>query len=185
MMMHRVWQTVSWLVIFVLIGCVHSVKADDDSTGLVGKRVRVSLSTEQVLPKGEVTKCQNDSLWLEIGEGDKVVRRVFSFYDIRKVEVSRGTHRNVLKGTLIGLGTGAMLGCFGGASASDDDFYVSQGTQAALGAAVLGAVGALVGTAVGAMSKTEKWEESSMQAICISLAPMEQNTVGLALSLKF
>jgi hypothetical protein len=89
--------------------------------------------------------------------------------DISRLELSRGNHRRVKKGLIIGGTSGAALGAvisYATYKKSDctdqyvcDPFKASSRSDAALGGAIGGGLlGGLVGAAVGAVWRVEEWE---------------------------
>jgi hypothetical protein len=132
-----------------------------------GSRVRIAApvfgSKKQV---GTVVSLTNDTLVLR--QGANTANRSLATSDITSLEVSRGTHtrkaRGALWGTLIGAGTGGVLGyalykepkC----QTQGGCFIIigpdSKGSNAAFSAVAGGIVGALIGTLIGARA-TDTW----------------------------
>jgi hypothetical protein len=81
---------------------------------------------------------------------------------------------------------GAVAGAIIGAATHDeDDFLFSTGEDAVLGAVVFTPVGALTGTVIGLLVKTERWETFSLDRVApmVSRGPDGRLSVGLKLML--
>ena len=140
-----------------------------------GSRVRIAApvfgSKKQV---GTVVSLTGDTLVLR--QGATTANRAVATSDITALEISRGTHtrkaKGALWGTLIGAGTGGVLGyalykepkC---QSQGGGCFIIigpdSKGSNAVFSAVAGGIVGALIGTLVGARS-TETWVPATVGA---------------------
>jgi hypothetical protein len=142
----------------------------------LGSRVRVVASS---LPGGvgvgKVIATDGDSLILERERSRGVARLARS--DVSSIQVSGGHHRNAGRGAILGLligaGGGAVIGamtwtpCTGFCILEPD----TRSASAALGAGVLGTLGALLGTVAGALNVSDEWHS-------VALSP----TVGFKLT---
>ncbi|HEY0529553.1 MAG TPA: hypothetical protein VGD02_12035 [Gemmatimonadaceae bacterium] len=139
----------------------------------LGSRVRVVASS---LPGGvgvgKVIAADGDSLILERERSRGVARLART--DVSSIQVSAGHHRHVgrgaLAGALIGAGSGALIGAVTWAPCTGFCFLepTTRGENAKWGAAIVGTIGALVGTVAGAFIVSDEWQS-------LTLAP----TVGL------
>ena len=110
-----------------------------------------------------------------------------------RLEVSQGrtsgAGRGALTGGGIGLVTGAISGflvgglCYlggGGAGARQ-----CRAETTALGAGVLGVLGAVIGAAIGRGSESDRWEEVPLDQLSVSFVPQRDGRFGLGLSVAF
>lgn len=79
--------------------------------------------------------------------------------------------------------TGAVLGA---TAPSEGDLACTERAECiGVGAAVVGAFGGLVGLGVGALIKTERWEEVPLDQLRLSPVPQRDGRLGIGLALKF
>jgi hypothetical protein len=110
-----------------------------------------------------------------------------------KLEVHRGQRRHAgrgaLIGSIVGVTTGVIVGAVvASAPATCEDLGWSEpcGAQLALaGGLFLGASGALVGTVVGALIRTDRWQEVPLDRLSVGLAPQRDGRFALAMSVSF
>ena len=126
-----------------------------------GQRVRVRLATAAA-PEvvGVVRVMTSDSLTLEQESGANAgTTTTIPLAGISRLQVSRGRHSTWGKGLLFGAGVGAVAGAIVGlASGNSEGLFNSPSFDAALGVIVFAPTGAVIGTVVGAMTRTERWE---------------------------
>jgi len=132
---------------------VSVIAAQEQSRILPGARVRV---TTPDLPRGQllgaVTRIDADTL--VVGSTPVALR------SLMRLEVSTGRRSHWATGLGIGFLAGAGLGAILGAAVGDPYGEICTPTQCALaGAGILGLVGMPVGAVVGAMIRTERWQE--------------------------
>ena len=105
----------------------------------------------------------------------------FEVHSGRKSRVGRGA----LIGAAIGVGSGAVLGAivesescglFGGEPCPVEG--------AAKGAIILGGLGALVGTVVGALTKTDRWEAVPLGRIRVTFTPVRNGRLAILASVR-
>ena len=104
---------------------------------------------------------------------------------------SSGLKSNTGKGALIGLLAGGAVGAVVGASAYEECQEVgfmacfmspkSAGETAAIGGLAGGLLGAGIGAIVGALNKTDRWEEVPLDRLRVSFAPRRD---GFAFGLR-
>jgi hypothetical protein len=115
---------------------------------------------------------------------------VIALDSVTSLEVPGGQRRRTGRGALIGLavgaGIGAMTGPAMGAAVSYGpcfDNCTSGFQDAVTGALILGIPGLLIGTVIGAASKTEGWEEIPPDRMRVSFAPQREGfAFGLSVS---
>jgi hypothetical protein len=112
--------------------------------------IRVDLKDGTTL-KGKIDSQSGDTLKLR---KDNALLN-FERNNVSKVYRSRGSiGRSVVFGTVIGAGSGAVLGAVGASSGNDDDLVkFPTGKSAAVGAVAGAAIGAGVGLLIGAIRK--------------------------------
>jgi hypothetical protein len=117
-----------------------------------GTDVRATTGSRTV--HGKILRSTDDSLVLAFGKSQEM----FTRQEITRVSLRGDSHR--ARNSLIGLAGGATIGAIIGAKAHQDCtgfciLYLSKGTDMALGAVVLGGIGA----AIGALLPTRSWLE--------------------------
>lgn len=121
-----------------------------------GARVRVAVAPSRARRIATVVSATRDTLALRIDGTTRLV----PVDSITRLEVSRGTHRNTLKGLLIGTGVGAATGVtIGLASGKDKEGFIrfSGGEKATMAGLALGAVGGVIGTVAGYATVHDDW----------------------------
>ena len=129
---------------------------------LVGRLARVREvvpGTPVVESVGIVREVSRDSVRLETEQGRVLP---FALGPAVRLEVSRGMKANTGRGAWMGALIGGVgLGVAGAASCDGDGgLFDPTSSDCAIGGALLGgASGALIGLVVGALARTERWEE--------------------------
>ena len=190
--------------VFVILSVVVALTALPDSspaqsiTSLAtplteGTRVRVSTAQRREAITGVVVSHSADSLVVK-ADGDSSTIALPAA-QVARLEISRGKRTQMLKGARIGVLSGAALGALAGYAAYEKpdcgaeawfciDF--GPGFDAAVGAALVGAVGALVGTLLGNQEE-EQWRPAPHAMIRdarLGVAPV-RGGVALTASLAF
>jgi len=106
---------------------------------------------------------------------------------VTRLEVSQYRKSNCGKGALIGGGIGVAVGALIGAMWTEEGDLgcTDRAACVGLGAAALGVTGGLIGLGIGALSKTERWEEVPLDQLRASLAPPHDRRLGIGLSVAF
>jgi hypothetical protein len=142
-----------------------------------GRRVRVTVPSAAV--SGQQATFQRVS-------GDTLVLSSASYAvnDVTRLDVSTGRHGHPWTGMLIGLLGGAAAGAGIAAAAydSNEDFYA---LVVLVGAGIGAGSGLLVGAVAGALIKTERWEEISLDRVLVSLMPTHEGRLAIRLSMTF
>jgi hypothetical protein len=180
--MHRIalGLTVSLLSLYSPL----AAQSADTSTP-TALRVRIHRAGVTAPLIGGLVGSDQDSLYIDQADGMVAVAR----RDVTKFEVSRGMHSNAGRGFGIGLATGAALGLVKGISiaANPDGCFCdpSPGTIAAV-AGVMALPGALLGAAIGALSRSERWQKPNAgeERFSLYMAPRRGRTV-VALGMTF
>lgn len=122
----------------------------------VGARVRIHLSGATVPLTGTIAEQHSSHLVVFRSGADSATVPLGT---IARMEVSRGRHSNVYRGArtgaLVGAGVGALLGI--GALTEEDSFFDYGPEVVPLSALGGGFMGAMIGTAIGALSSSEQW----------------------------
>jgi hypothetical protein len=146
-----------------------------------GDRVRVTApSVSGGRFAGTVLTVDPDSLVVQTGTETRRLPRA----SIERLDLSSGRKSHTLLGAGVGFLVGAAVG--GGLVASDptscDEVHAAC---IAVGAAVLGAGGGLVGALTGALVRTERWAEVPLDRVRLGLIPDRRGALALSLSLRF
>ena len=144
--------------------------AADEPPVFIGSRVR--LVTDRGAMVGNVLAWEEGRVSVLTG-GDQT--QVVPASSIRRVELSRGRKRPILKNALVGAGVGAAIyglmplesPCPPGVQPSLNGCE-THGSWAAMGAWA----GAVVGTVVGAVRRVDRWENVPAARFRIGIAPV-------------
>jgi hypothetical protein len=149
-----------------------------------GQRVRVrSLLAHRPVVTGAVESIGRDTLVVRPEAGAAAAIPLSS---IARLEVSRGRHSRWLTGLVVGAGAGAVTGAIIGAATHDeDDWLFSAGENAVLGAVLFTPIGALTGTVIGLLVKTERWKSVPLDRVRPTVGGGSHGrvTVGIAVAL--
>ncbi len=105
---------------------------------------------------------------------------------ITKLEVSRGKRSNITAGILVGTGAGLLLGAAFAVLAVDagGSSEISNQEAAAIFAALGGSAGLLIGTIVGASTKTERWQEIPLDRLRVTVGPQPHGRFGVKIDVR-
>jgi hypothetical protein len=109
-----------------------------------------------------------DSLYLQSGDGNLAVART----EVRKFEVSRGVRSNADRGFKTGLAAGAVVGLLAGVAlvAHPDGCFCDTGPETIPELmAIMGLPAGLLGAGIGALSHSEQWKKSRIDAPAVTL----------------
>ena len=153
-----------------------------------GSRIRVTAPALGV-DKLVGTSVEADATRIRVQADDQAAPMTISLTDVTRLEVSQGRKSNALKGLGIGALIGAPIGAVLGVLASEGSGEnLCTGTTvacAAVGAAAVGVAGALVGLGVGALIKSERWEEVPLDRLRVNIVPLRDGRFALGLSVAF
>jgi hypothetical protein len=154
------------------------VAAQDAPALAAGQRVRITSSTLG-LKRQVVTLDAVGGDTLLLG-GDAV--RAIPLTSVERLEVFEGRHGHPWRGAWIG----GLAGVVGGIPAMYAICTYAACEVAGLvgGAAAFGAAGALIGAGIGALIKTDKWEEVPLDGLRVSIAT-RGGGVGVGVRLSF
>jgi hypothetical protein len=142
-----------------------------------GQRVRVTVPTVDV-SKEQATfqRVAGDTLVLSSAS--------YALADVTRLDVFAGRHGHPWNGMLVGFLGGAVAGAGIAVAATDpeDEFY---GLVVLVGAGIGAGGGLLIGTAVGASIKTDKWEQVPLDRLQVRPVATRNGHLGLAVSLSF
>jgi len=114
---------------------------------------------------------QRDSIWIRTCSGSDSLLGMREL-DVRRLEISRGVHgdggRAALLGAFIGIAGGMVIGA---ASYRPDDWPLSRGSLATIGAVGFGLAGLLVGGIISVGSSVERWDAVPVEALRSDSAP--------------
>ena len=105
---------------------------------------------------------------------------------VTRVEMRQGRKSNVARGALIGLIPGVVGGAFAGAHVArmEETRCPETFKGAVIGAGIMGALTAGLGAIVGALIKTDRWEEVPLDRLRVGFAP-QRDRVSLGLRIAF
>lgn len=160
--------------------------AQDAFTPLrTGDRVRYRLTGGDPLITARVLEIAEGSLLLETGK-DRGPLRV-DLASLERLDVARGRRSHARLGAILGGGAGgAFGGFFGFMAASLDENESSHPAEGVLlGAAIVGAAGALVGAAIGSAFRTDRWQRLGDQKVQLSFGPAPGRGLAGAVAVRF
>jgi hypothetical protein len=126
-----------------------------------GDRVRITAPTYTLTNQtADVVSVRSDSLFLQLAGDGMVAMVAVPITAVSRLDVSTGRRRHTLQGAGIGALVGAGSGMLIGFASGDDEpgfLAFTAGEKAALGGAVLGGAGLLLGAIVGTLNVTDRW----------------------------
>ncbi len=151
--------------------------AQQDSDLSAGTRVR--LNGRFV---GTIFDFSSDTLVVWGGADGSSDTWLVSADEIERLEVSRGMKSNWKTGSWVGTLGGGAIGLLAGAAACEDSLFSKEGCVAMSATAGM-LVGIPIGTVVGALIKTERWEKVPMDIVRVSVVPRGGGvTVGISIA---
>ncbi len=176
-------RLITRVLIVLTIAPVVTVAAQEPLPLHSGDRIRATVPGVSPGPLvGTVVAFQTDSLIVQGGTSTWHL----SLASLTHLDVSQGQRSHALLGAGIGLLVGAGAGVL---IASDCDTvegpFATQGQCTAVGAAVFGGAGALVGALTGALARTERWAQVPLDRLRMSLTPNPGGALQLRASLSF
>jgi hypothetical protein len=148
-----------------------------------GDRIRATAPTLSPSPLvGTVVAFEANSLMVQRGTGT----RRLSLASLTRLEMSQGRRSHAALGAGIGLLVGAGVGAVIGSGCKAIIVPVSsEGGCIAVGAAVIGGAGALVGAVTGALVRTERWAEVPLDRLRVSFTSDRGGALKIRASLRF
>ncbi len=182
-------RTVLSLAVLPLLIPLQSITAQQAPPIETGGRIRVTAPTLGV-DKLVGTSVEADATRIRVQADDQASPMTISLADMTRLEVSQGRKSNALKGLLIGsivgVSTGAILGLAASLAESYDNPCADNEVECvAVGAAAFGVTGALVGLGIGALLKSERWEEVPLDRLRVNIVPHRDGRFALGLSVAF
>ena len=162
------------------------VTAQEPPPVKVGDRVRVTAPGLGVPNRDGILRLLDaDSLVMRPEYGGPS-RLVIPLASLTRFEVHRGGKSHVgagagygaLAGAVIGVGSAAILCSSNGCAEYTGAVYLVLGGGGTL-------AGLLIGSIVGALIKTDRWEEIPLDCLRVSLGPQRDGRFGLELSVRF
>ncbi len=152
----------------------------------IGRRVRVTAPSVRLQRHaGTLTRFTGDTL---VVGGRRVPVAL-----VTRFEIFRGRRSQAGRGALIGAAVGAVVGAGFGLVSGDDrpsrgclvcfDFTAEE--KAVIGGVFLGGAGALVGLVSGALIRTDRWEEATLDRFRVSVSPQRDGHFALGASVRF
>ena len=182
-------RTVLSLAALPLLIPLQSITAQQAPPIETGSRIRVTAPTVGADKLAGVC-VEADATRIRVQVDDQAAPMTISLTDVTRLEVSQGRKSNALKGLLIGsivgVSTGAILGL--AASLTESSENPCEGNApacAAGGAAAFGVTGALVGLGIGALTKSERWEDVPLDRLRVNIVPLRDGRFALGLSVAF
>lgn len=178
------------LVLSVAIPATPPLRADEPAVAAApssGTRVRFE-TTGEGRRTGTVVDLDGEALVVRLTRTSAVVRVPLA--DLGSLEVSAGRRSRAGEGAIIAAVPGALFGGYVGLYAGcyeQSNCYGSGMAYAALGAFIAGALSGLVGAAIGALFKTERWERVRVATphASFQLGPTGQGGLAVGLTLSF
>lgn len=172
----------AFLALAALAVATSSVMAQQQGTELAtGARVRLTSPTLKNQQVVRIVSVGSDTVVFR-SDATPETRRL-ALRDISVVETSLGERRRTGRGAVIGLLAGAVIGGIAGYQAHDacDDAFptaltgclspVGAGGSAAILGVVGGAAGLLIGSSIGWLAKSEKWQRVPFNGRSASVVP--------------
>lgn len=176
-------RPITCLVAVLAVVPLTRVTAQDPPPVTVGTRVRVTAPDLDIDKyDGTVTAVRSDTL--------TVGTLQVPLASVTRLDVHQGRKGNVGKGaiigTLVGVPTGLALGILYQQACSDS---IETGETCLalipIGAVAVGLAGALVGGTIGALIKTDRWEEVPLDQLRVSVGPQRDGRFGFGALVRF
>ena len=151
---------------------INSVQSLDAQTVSAGERVRATIEEQSGKLTGTLVEWGQDILYLAPdGSAERVTATAIPLSTLSRLEISKGLRSNAGKGALIGGGIGLLVG--GGmsiiAGSTVDTEVTSTDYLVFTGLVTLGGAG--LGALIGALIKSERWEEYPLDSLRLGIAP--------------
>jgi hypothetical protein len=184
------------ILVMILSSALAATPLRAEGAGQTDERELWIGSHVRVLPLGQTGKrlignvVAVDAESIQIQQGNALEPRVVRVptWTILKIEALRGRRRAAREGAIIGFVPMALLGGLFAFVMSDCDGCVEERHLGVIpaGAAISGAVGGLLGAAIGSAGKTDRWVEipKARWSPRLSVAPAPRG-VSLAFTLRF
>ena len=176
-------RPITCLVAVLAVVPLTRVTAQDPPPVTVGTRVRVTAPDLDIDKyDGTVAAVRGDTLTVGTVQ--------VPLASVTRLDVHKGRKGNVGKGaiigTLVGVPTGLALGVFYQQACSNtSDIGETCLALIPIGAVAVGLAGALVGGTIGALIKTDRWEEVPLDQLRVSFAPQRDGRFAFGLSVRF
>ncbi len=159
-----------------------SATAQEPPPVKVGDRVRVT-APDVRRREGTVQLLTTDSLVMRPVYGARLV--AIPLASVTRLEVSRGQKSRVGRGAGIGLLGGGLLGYVISLGGCESGFILTR--EECIGVSTVGGavVGTLLGLGVGAVTKTDRWEEVPLERLRVSLVPQRDGRIAVGFSVRF
>jgi hypothetical protein len=165
-----------------------------DTAGLPRPRIRVAYSCKAFAKSGyecdQRQSAHTATGALQAAEGDTLrlvdqkrgEELAIPVSAVKQMWISDGDKGHFVDGALVGLVTGAALGAAIGSQL--ESCLLSCGPSTEYGAMVGAPAGLLIGGIIGALIKSERWRETTVDALQVEIAP-RLDQPGLAMSIQF
>ncbi|NIM51536.1 MAG: hypothetical protein GTN62_12050 [Gemmatimonadales bacterium] len=104
---------------------------------------------------------------------------------VTRLDAHQGRRGHPAQGALIGLAVGAVAGGVTGAVGCGTSWWCTTQKGVSLGAVIGGLTGALLGTGIGALIKTDRWEQVPLDRLRVSVLPQRDGRSVFAVSIAF
>ena len=179
------WIRICLPAVLLVVPFATAAAQEDGLPPQPGERVRLKACSpvcEKL--KGTCAALSGDTLRLRTE--DAAEPAAIPIASVMELEVQRGRKSNWATGAIVGFGLGAAAGAIAGAAVCADEACsgISAGHAAFVAGAVGGAGFAIIGTVLGALTKSDKWEEVPLDQLRVSVVPGHDG-VGLRVSVGF
>lgn len=185
---------VTFLVAVLAVAPFSAVTAQEPPPVKVGDRVRVS---HDCTYRGTRKRCQEDRGTVDAVKADSIVlsaekdqsRMVILIASVTRLRVVRGQKSNWGKGAIVGgavLGAATLAAVIAVCDPGGNPPVCSISGGGILAVTAAGAVGgAVIGAALGLLSKSDRWEEVSLDQLRVSFAPQRDGRFSLGFNVAF
>ena len=145
---------------------------------IVGTVVPAGADTLKVRLEWDPVQARDDYRATWTSSGSQSLLMAIPLASVTRLDVSSGWKRNGVNGAIIGFLAGAFFGAVSG--------YEHDPAYCCAPEIVLGGFGLVVGTVLGAITKTEIWKPVSLDRMAhIGITPQRHGGLALAASLRF
>jgi hypothetical protein len=135
---------------------------------------------------GKLVALRGDTLFVDVGGSNPTP---VALSRVSTVEISHGTKSNAGKGALIGGLSGAALGGAAMAGACSAEILGEEascgGSEVAGGVVLFGLGGAAAGALIGALARSEGWQQIPLSGLRVQPSPVTGDGVVISASFRF
>ncbi len=172
------------LAVLPLLVPLQNITAQQAPPIETGSRIRVT-APALGFDKLVGTSVEADATRIRVQVDDQAAPMTISLTDVTRLEVSQGRKSNAVKGLLIGSIVGVPIGGLVAMQFDEEGGDPGPGEYFLFGAVVGGAAFGAIGAGIGALVKTERWDDVPLDRLRVNIVPLRDGRFALGLSVEF